>query len=179
MTTKTQLDQLDDIHEGFTILEGNLRFAINDAKEHQRTLELIILARGLLEEFPDAGLLRVKMREGIAIPVRLTDKPERTAVVPQGQSSFPTSEIPAPTVLARGRILERTYIQYWFLAELLKEISQDSDGTWINRVDALPDIDTDCEDPNRVPKTKFDIDLAKAAALPVPELRAVTVQATR
>ncbi|MCC3292889.1 hypothetical protein [Arthrobacter sp. zg-Y1110] len=175
MTNKTKLEQIDELHEGFTILEGNLRFAINDVKEHQRTLELILLAQGLLETFPGAGLLRVEIRDGFAVPVQLTDKPAWKAPVPQGQSTFPTYEVPTPTVIAQGRALEKTDIEGWTLAELLEEINRGSDGTWINRVDALPDIDTDYEDPSRLTKAEFDIDLAKAAALPVPVLGAVTV----
>lgn len=173
MTTKTKLGELDDTHEGFTILEGNLRCAITEVKEHQRTMELILLAHGLLEAFPGAGLLRVEIRDdGIAVPVRLTDKPEWAA---QG----PATHVRRWTLIAEGRTLERTDIEGWILTELLEEISRDSDGTWFNRVDALPDIDMNYEDPNRLPKTEFDIDLVRTAALPVPVLGPITVTADR
>lgn len=173
MTTKTQLEQLDDIHQGFTILEGNMRCAITEIKEHQRTLELIILARGLLEAFPGAGLLHIEIRDGVPVPVQLTDKPAWTAL------QLETLEFPGRTVIVHGRTLERIDIEGWLLAELLEEISRDSDGSWVNSVDALPDLDTDVNDPHRMPKTEFDLDLAKTAALPVPELNAVTVRADR
>lgn len=183
MTTKTKLEELDDTHQGFTLLEGNLRSAITEIKEHQRTMELILLAHGLLEAFPGAGLLRVEIRDdGTAVPVRLTDKPKyQHCEMPQGQSWFPAStfELPEPTLIAQGRTLEKTDIEGWILTELLEEISRESDGAWINRVDASPDIDMDYEDPNRLPKTEFDIDLVKTAALPIPALGPVTVQSHR
>lgn len=179
MTTKTKLEELDDRHKGFTLLEGNLRCAVTEVKEHQRTMELIILATGLLDVFPRAELLRVEVRDGIAVPMRLTTGPLYEQV--EGHGDFPdvTFELTEPRIIAQGRTLEKVDIEGWILTELLEEISRGSDGTWINRVDASPEIDLDYNDPHHSFKTEFDINLAKTAALPIPKLGPVTVTASR
>ncbi|MCC3299419.1 hypothetical protein [Arthrobacter caoxuetaonis] len=172
MTTKTELEQLDDIHEGFSILEGDLRCAITDIKEQQRTLELIILAKGIQRAFPEAVELKVAIREGVAVPLQLLGRTD--AEGGRKGLAFDKREL-----LAWGRGLEKLDIEGWLLDELLAEISKGSDGSWINLVDALPDVDTDFEDPYRVHKTEFSILLSRAAGLPVPVLGAVTVPADR
>lgn len=179
MTTKTKLEELDAQCERFSILEGNLRCAITENQERQRTMELILLAHGLLEAFPAAGLLRVEMRDGIAVPLRLTTELLHEQV--EGHSDFPevTFALAEPRIIAQGRTLEKADIAGWLLSELLNEISKDSDGTWINSVDASPEIDLDYNDPHYMPKTEFDIDLVKTAALPVPAIGPVTVRADR
>lgn len=179
MTTKTKLEELDDLCEGFSLLEGNLRCAITEVKEHQRTMELILMAHALLEAFPAAGLLRVEVREGIAVPLRLTTGPLYEQA--EGHSDFPevTFAPTEPRIIAQGRTLENADIEGWTLAGLLGEISRNSDGSWVNRVDASPDIDMDFDDPHYMPKIEFDIDLAKASALPIPPLGPVTVPADR
>lgn len=161
MTTKTELEQLDDIHEGLTILEGNLRCTITDIKEKQRTLELIILAKGVLQSFPDAVSLKVEIRDGIAVPLQLLGK----NMPADGQTDL---ALPERELISSGRVLDQLHIQGWLLGELLGEISRGSDVSWINQVDELPDVDTDFEDPYRSHKTEFSILLAKAANLPVP-----------
>lgn len=168
MTAKTELEHLDDIHAGFSILEGNLRSAITDIKNKQRTLELIILGKGVKEAFPEAVMLKVAIRDGVAVPLQLLGQPGKTV---EGEL------VPRREVLAWGKSLEKLDVEGWLLDELLDEVSRDGDGSWINLVDALPDIDYDVEDPNRAPKTDFCILLSRAAALPVPDLRTLTIPA--
>lgn len=163
MTNQTQLKGLDTLHDSLCILEGNLRCEITDIKTDQQTLELIILARGLLAKFPDAGLLRVEIHDGGAIPVRLSSK---------------TNQDDAPA-FPEGPELDIVDLEGWTVLDLLESIARGSNRDWINRVDALADPEADPEDPHFVSKTEFDLDLAKTAALPVPSLEDVNARIIR